>query len=1180
MKKHIDRKSKKIASAHEGLMSADVGPQSTKEELELSREELLELNEKLVAYNAELQGKVDDLSQAKNEMEDALQESEQRFRLKLESVLAPEGSIENLELGDIIDAGILQSLVNDFYELTHMPMSLIDVNGKVLVGVGWQKVCTEFHRVNPDTCRNCIASDVQLSAGVPPGEYKIYKCMNNMWDVATPVMLGDRQLGNLFMGQFFFEDEPLDLELFRAQAREYRFNEREYIAALEAVPRLSRKNLHASMTFFMKLADVLSKLSYSNLKLARALSERNSLMLSLNDSEQQMRLFIEHAPAALAMFDADMRYLSVSRRWLSDYGLEGRDLIGESHYDVFPEVTAEWREAHRRGLAGEVLRAEADRFERADGSVQWIRWEIRPWHDAAGKTGGIVIFSEDITKIKLAEQELRESNTRYHNLFENMLEGFAFCRMLLDDQGRPADFVYLDVNSPFGRLTGLKDVTGKKVTEVIPGIKESDPELFEIYGRVALTGQPEKIEIYVEALGIWFSISVYSPERGYFVVVFDNITERKRAEEALLERDNFISGILGSITDRLVVLDKNWRYRFANEEFLRFHGMSQPELLGRSVWELFPQFVGTEPYRQLHLAMADRVAVEYKVYHPSLGQWFSSRAYPITNGGVAVFSRDITEQQQAVEALQRSEEQFRTLADAIPQLCWMANADGWIFWYNQRWYEYTGTTAEQMEGWGWQSVHDPEVLPEVVERWQAAIVAGEPAEMYFPLRGNDGVYRTFLTRVQPLKDASGRVQRWLGTNTDISDLKRAEEELRKAKDDLELLVRERTADLQATMDNLSREMAERERAAELLRLSEERYRKVVADQTETICRFNADGTFTFVNDVFCRVFGKTREELLGSKWYPRVFPDDVPIIEERLRTMTPANPVVVIENRVYTDSGAILWLQAVNRGFFDENGQLIETQGVARDITERKLVEEELQQALQAAETVNDTIRRLVRTIAHEFRTPLGLLIGSTDILDRYWDRLTPEKRAEQLELIQNASYQISNLVNSVTVFNLSEIDRHGEPLKLQDIGDLCRSIAAEVETVWCAGHEFIVSIAANCGTAVIDDILFRRVLQNLLSNAFRYTLSNGTVSLDAHREKNMLVLAITDNGIGIPEDEQELIFDAFYRSRNVEGRRGLGLGLSIVREALSQMGGTITVTSSMGNGTTMRVEIPVVDPV
>jgi PAS domain S-box-containing protein len=137
---------------------------------------------------------------------------------------------------------------------------------------------------------------------------------------------------------------------------------------------------------------------------------------------------------------------------------------------------------------------------------------------------------------KRAEEALLRSEQHYRSLFENMLDGFAYCKMLFDDRGRPIDFIYLEVNSAFEGLTGLENVVGKKITEVIPGIKESYPELFEIYGRVALTGQPEKFEIDFKPLKAWFSISVYSMEREYFAAVFDNITERKRAEEELKKR--------------------------------------------------------------------------------------------------------------------------------------------------------------------------------------------------------------------------------------------------------------------------------------------------------------------------------------------------------------------------------------------------------------------------------------------------------------------------------------------------------------------------------------------------------------------------------------------------------------------------------------------------------------------
>src|SRR6202453_2950816 len=143
--------------------------------------------------------------------------------------------------------------------------------------------------------------------------------------------------------------------------------------------------------------------------------------------------------------------------------------------------------------------------------------------------------------------------------------------------------------------------------------------------------------------------------------------------------------------------------------------------------------------------------------------------------GIVIFAEEITERKRAEQGLRESEERFHAMANGIPQLAHMAGADGAISWYNQRWYEYTGTTPEQMEGWGWQSVIDPAMLLKVMKRWQASIATSEPFDMEFPLRGADGTFRTFLNRVMPLKDSEGRVIRWFGTNTDISEHKKAQE---------------------------------------------------------------------------------------------------------------------------------------------------------------------------------------------------------------------------------------------------------------------------------------------------------------------------------------------------------------------------------------------------------------------
>ena len=155
-----------------------------------------------------------------------------------------------------------------------------------------------------------------------------------------------------------------------------------------------------------------------------------------------------------------------------------------------------------------------------------------------------------------------------------------------------------------------------------------------------------------------------------------------------------------------------------------------------------------------------------------------------------------------LDALNESERQFRTLANSIPTLCWIAGADGDVFWYNRQWYEYTGTEPADMAGWGWQSVHNPDVLPQVLERWRASLDTGEAFEMVFPLRCHDGSFRPFLTRVQPIRDAGGTIVRWFGTNTDITTQRAAEQALKEKASDLEVRVAERTAEREQALAQL------------------------------------------------------------------------------------------------------------------------------------------------------------------------------------------------------------------------------------------------------------------------------------------------------------------------------------------------------------------------------------------
>ena len=207
-----------------------------------------------------------------------------------------------------------------------------------------------------------------------------------------------------------------------------------------------------------------------------------------------------------------------------------------------------------------------------EGNTIWSEIIATPVKDKDGNITAALELVIPITERKRAEETLRESEERYRGLFEHMLEGFAYCKMIFEN-GEARDFIYLAVNDMFKTLTGLKEVTGKRVTEVIPGIRETDPELFDIYARVSLTGKPEKFEMFLKALKIWFSISVYSPEKEFFVVVFDVITERKRAEEDLkqseenarqLAQENAVMAEIGRIISLTLNIEEVYE-RFAEE---------------------------------------------------------------------------------------------------------------------------------------------------------------------------------------------------------------------------------------------------------------------------------------------------------------------------------------------------------------------------------------------------------------------------------------------------------------------------------------------------------------------------------------------------------------------------------------------------------------------------------------
>ncbi len=260
------------------------------------------------------------------------------------------------------------------------------------------------------------------------------------------------------------------------------------------------------------------------------ITQRKQAEDKLRESEERYRRFFENMHETFIIQEVvaddagkpiDLRYLDVNPAAERILGKTRSEIVGRTRSQLSGQPDPAGVE-----MAGRVA-STGTQFHMVRHSSGFGGW-YESFTYSLG-SGLVATLALDITERVQAEEALRSSEQRYRSLFENMLEGYAYCQIILD-QGLPADFRYIEVNDAFEALTGLKGVTGKRVSQVIPGIQASNPELFEIYGRVALTGRPEKFETNIESLGIWFSIAVYSPGQEHFIAVFDNITERKRVE--------------------------------------------------------------------------------------------------------------------------------------------------------------------------------------------------------------------------------------------------------------------------------------------------------------------------------------------------------------------------------------------------------------------------------------------------------------------------------------------------------------------------------------------------------------------------------------------------------------------------------------------------------------------------
>jgi PAS domain S-box-containing protein len=342
-------------------------------------------------------------------VEKELRESGERLKLKLDSILSPTGDIGDEELNNILDIPAIQSLMDSFYALTDIGLSITDLRGNILASTGWQDMCAKFHRVHPETAQNCIDSTRLYARDISEGAYKSYRCKNNLNDAATPVFIGDKLVGNFFCGQFLYDDEDADFETFSSQADKYGFDKEGYLAAFRNIRRLSRDKLENGIVFLSKFSTLISKLSYGNIKLARSIEEQKRFEKALLESETKYRTVVENSLAGFYIIQ-DGLFRFVNKRFCKIFGYlyeEIVDKLGPVNF-TYPEDANIVEENLDRRLTGRADNIEYEfRAMRKDGTVMNMKvlGGSTMLNGRPAATGTII----DITREKMLEAQLRQS---------------------------------------------------------------------------------------------------------------------------------------------------------------------------------------------------------------------------------------------------------------------------------------------------------------------------------------------------------------------------------------------------------------------------------------------------------------------------------------------------------------------------------------------------------------------------------------------------------------------------------------------------------------------------------------------------------------------------------------------------------------------------------------------------
>ncbi|MGA9363894.1 MAG: PAS domain S-box protein [Bacteroidota bacterium] len=646
------------------------------------------------------------------------------------------------------------------------------------------------------------------------------------------------------------------------------------------------------------------------------------------ETEKEIRILaqaVRNTSECVLISDLEDNFLFVNEAFTKTYGYDKDELIGKNVRIIRSEKNAPGLVEQilpatlRGGWQGELLN------RKKDGTEFSILLSTSVVRDENGKPIALIGVAQDITERKQSEVQLRQSEERFRTLFMSMSDGFYLSETIYDDNGNPCDYRYLEANPAFERMMGLNrdQIVGKQYKELVP---VDTTHWLDTYLKVARTGLPLSYEFYSNEYQMYFETYSYQAVKGQVTVFVRDVTERKRAEEALRYERNLLRTLINNLPDGIYVKDSACRKTVANLADARNMGrQSEAEVLGKDDFDLYPKdmaerfFADDQSVIQTGQPVLDRE--EYVLNAEGQKRWLLTSKLPLRNDkgqiiGLVGIGRDITKRKQAEQALRYSEAQLSN-AMKIAQLApWEYDVASDLFTFNDHFYAIFRTTAEQVGGYTMSStcyaqrfVHPDDALL-VAAEIRKALETADPhfsCQLEHRIIYADGEIGHITVRFFVVKDDLGRTVKTYGVNQDITERKRAEEALRHEK-----------ALLDALMDNIPDSIYFKDRQCRLVRLNRKMMQSLKLDEMS-------------------KAIGKTDVELYGEEFGQKTFAED-------RHLMTSGEPIVGLVETRQIEDGQINWTSTTKVPLRDDRGEIVGLVGITREINELMRVQDVLSQ--------------------------------------------------------------------------------------------------------------------------------------------------------------------------------------------------------------------------------------------